>query len=300
VIERGYVYAIASYLLWGLLTLYWKPLHVVPAGQLVAYRVVLSAAMLGLLGLFNSNPSPRRLLANRQTLRVHGLSAVLIGVNWLTFLYAIATDRVVESSLGYFMTPLVSVLLGMVVLRERLTTAQWVALGFAALGVVVLTIEAGVVPWIAMVLAASFGLYGLVRKLSPLESVDGLSAEVYLLCAPALAYLVIGAGSTGLTVPDGWRLPLLLCAGLATTLPLLLFAAAARSIPLSAVGLLQYVNPTMQFVIGAILFDEPVSTGRLAGFAVIWTGLGVFVYDSFRRRGTSVVVVEPATGLAAE
>lgn len=301
--ERGYLQAVVAYLLWGLFPLYWKLLSAIPSSQIVAYRVTISAVMLGGLGLTTSRVDLRRAFADRRTIGVHAISALLIGTNWLAFLYAVAVDRVVESSLGYFMTPLVSVVLGMVVLRERLTSRQWLAVAFAAVGVTVLTIEAGVVPWIAFTLAGSFGLYGLVRKMSPLPSIEGLAAEVILLSLPAFTYLALQAGRADLVVPSGWRFAVLTTAGLVTVTPLLLFAAAARSIPLSAVGILLYINPLMQFVLGAFVFDETVTPRRFAGFAVIWIGLGVFAYDGWRRRPSavrSVVVVEPASRLAAE
>ncbi len=306
--ERGYFQAVVAYTLWGLFPLYWKLLAEIPSNQIVAYRVTISAVMLGGLGLFTSKVDLRRAFADRRTIGVHLVSAVLIGVNWLAFLYAVAVDRVVESSLGYFMTPLVSVVLGMVVLRERLTSRQWLAVGFAALGVTVLTVEAGVVPWIAFSLAGSFGLYGLVRKLSPLQSLEGLTSEVVLLAPLAFAYLAWQAGAGDLVVPSGWRFAVLSTAGLVTVTPLLLFAAAARSIPLSAVGILLYINPLLQFMIGAFVFDEAVTAGRFAGFAIIWLGLGVFAYDGWRRRPSpaakraadSVIVVESTPGLSTE
>ncbi|MEZ5374951.1 MAG: EamA family transporter RarD [Acidimicrobiales bacterium] len=310
--ERGYVQAIVAYLLWGLFPLYWKLLSEIPSNQIVAYRVTISAVMLGAAGLLTTRVDLRRAFGDRRTLAVHAVSALLIGTNWLAFLYAVAVDRVVESSLGYFMTPLVSVVLAMVVLRERLTSWQWLAVAFAAVGVAVLTIEAGVVPWIAFTLAGSFGLYGLVRKLSPLPSIEGLASEVVLLAVPASLFLGSRAAAGELVVPGGWRFAVLLTAGIVTVTPLLLFAAAARSIPLSAVGILLYINPLMQFVLGAFVFDERVTAGRFAGFAVIWVGLVIFAYDGWRRRPRaavvptertepgSVVVVEPAPGLAAE
>lgn len=288
--------------MWGLFPLYWRLLDEVPSNQIVAYRVTLAAIVLGGIGALSTRVDLRRLFADRRTLAVHAMSALLIGVNWLAFLTAVALDRVVESSLGYFMTPLVSVLLATVVLRERLSTLQWVAVAIAAVAVGVLTIEAGVVPWIAFVLAASFGLYGLVRKLSPLESLEGLTTEVLLLLAPAAGFLAWRASSGDLIVPSGWRFAVLLTAGLVTVTPLLLFAAAARTIPLSAVGILQYINPLMQFAVGAFIFGEAMSSARYAGFAIIWIGLAVFAADGWlrRTRPKSAVVVEAAAGLASE
>ena len=310
--ERGYVQAVVAYLLWGMFPLYWRLLSEIPSNQIVAYRVTTSAVLLATVGLLSSKVDLKRTFGNRRTVGVHVVSALLIGTNWLAFLYAVAVDRVVESSLGYFMTPLVSVVLGMVVLRERLTAPQWLAVGFAVVGVVVLTVAAGVVPWIAFTLAGSFGLYGLVRKMSPLQSLEGLTAEVVLLFLPALGYLAWQAQGSELVVPSGWRFAVLLTAGIVTVTPLLLFGAAARSIPLSAVGILLYINPLMQFVLGAFVFDEPVTAGRFAGFAVIWVGLIVFAYDGWTRRPVttrrtlepppepSLVVVETAPGLSAE
>ncbi len=285
-----------AYLLWGLFPLYWRLLDEVPSRQIVAYRVSISALMLGGLGLLTTKVDLRRAFGDRRTIGVHVVSALLIAANWLSFLYAVALDRVVESSLGYFMTPLVSVVLGMVVLRERLTAAQWIAVGFATAGVVMLTLEAGVVPWISFAIAGSFGLYGLVRKLSPLPSLEGLTAEVVLLFLPALGYLALAGRSNDLVVPSGWRFAVLLTAGLVTVVPLLLFGAAARSIPLSAVGILLYINPLIQFAVGAFVFDEVVTPGRFAGFAVIWMGLGVFAFDGWSRRPDRTAVAGAGAG----
>ncbi len=282
-----------AYLLWGLFPLYWKPLRVIPADQIVAYRITLAAAGLVAVGLFTTKLDLGGVFPNRRTAGVHLISALLIAVNWLAFLYAVSVDRVVESSLGYFMTPLVSVVLGMVVFAERLRPLQWVAVGLATLGVVVLTVEAGVVPWIAFTLAGSFGLYGLVRKLSPLPSIEGLTAEVVMLAPVALGFLAIRVGSDDLVVPTGWRLPLLALAGVVTATPLLLFAAAARTIPLSAVGILQYINPLMQFVIGLLAFGETISSGRLVGFAVVWAGLVVFAADGWTRTRPAAAATAP-------
>lgn len=285
--NRGYLQALAAFGIWGLLPLYWRPLRVIPANQLMAYRVVLSAVVLLGVVLVSNRVRWRRIFPDRRGLAVHAGSGLLIGLNWLVFLYAVSTDRVVESSLGYFMTPLVSVLLGVVVLRERLSSLRAAAAGCAAVGVTIMTIDAGVPPWLALTLAVSFGLYGLVRKLSPLSPIEGSMAETFLLLGPILIYLGWQAGGSGLVVPTDWRLAWLMVAGVATMLPLVLFAAAAQSIPLNAVGILQYLNPFMQLVIGVAIFGESVSRGRLSGFVAIWIGLVLFALDGWRHRGTA-------------
>lgn len=234
---------------------------------------------------------------------MHLGAGALLSVNWLVYVYAIATDRVVDSSLGYFINPLLSVAIG-VAIGERLTPLRWMAVGAAAVGVVIITVDAGSLPWISLVLASTFAVYGLIKKLSPRDSLGGLTTEMLLLAPFALGYLVwlasVGEFETGDTVSTVAMLGL----GAITITPLALFGAAAKRIPLWTIGLLQFLAPSLQFLLGVFAFGETLGMLRLAGFAVIWAGLALFAWDTYQRRARpavgSAVVVEPSTRLAAE
>ncbi|SDX71473.1 chloramphenicol-sensitive protein RarD [Modestobacter sp. DSM 44400] len=281
----GVVAGLAAYVLWGLFPLYFPLLE--PAGglEIVAHRVVWSLLFIGLLlSVRRGWPQVRAAFADRRTLLVLAAAAVLIVVNWLVFVYGVNSGHVVEISLGYFIHPLVSVLLGVLVFRERLRRLQWVAVGTAALAVIVLTVDYGRPPWIALALAGSFGLYGLMKKLVRVEAAPGLFVETALVFLPALVVLVVleatGSGAFG---HEGTGSALLLAfSGVATAVPLLLFAAAARRVPLSTVGLLQYINPLMQLAIAVLVLGEPMPPARLAGFAIVWLALAVFTLDTLR------------------
>jgi len=223
-------------------------------------------------------PAWRQKAIYRHTLPIYILTGVLLGVNWLVYIWGVNASHIVETSLGYFINPLISVLFGVIFLRERLRPAQWATLGLAALAVIYLTTVFGSLPWIALTLATTFSLYGLFKKTAPLGALYGLTIETGVLFIPSLAYLIFvqvqGTGSFGYS---GTLLDLLLVgSGLVTTLPLLMFARAARSIPLWMVGLLQYIAPTMQFLIGVLLYREPFSVERAIGFAIIWVALIIF------------------------
>jgi chloramphenicol-sensitive protein RarD len=223
---------------------------------------------------------------------IYTLAAVLLALNWLVYIYAINTDHIVEGSLGYFINPLLSVALGVVFLREKLRPAQWVPIGLAALGVVYLTAIYARIPWIALALAFTFGLYGLLKKIAPLGSLHGLTLETAILFLPALGYLLymdyLGKGSFAHT---GWGASLLLAAaGVITALPLLLFASAARSIPLYMVGLLQYIAPTGQFLLGVLLYREPFTPAQLLGFCIIWAALAFYWVEAWQARRTMLRV----------
>jgi chloramphenicol-sensitive protein RarD len=226
----------------------------------------------------------RALVSDPRRLLVLGGAAVLIAVNWLVFVYGVNSGQVVETSLGYFINPLVSVLLGVVVFSERLRPLQWVAVGIAAAAVTVLTVDYGHPPWIALALAASFGLYGVMKKLVRVEAAPGLFVETLLVAvAAAVVLAVLHAHGHGTFGNAGTANALLLVSsGIATAIPLLLFAAAARRIPLSTVGLLQYLTPLMQLAIGVFVYDEPMPPARLAGFVIVWAALAVFTADSLR------------------
>jgi chloramphenicol-sensitive protein RarD len=211
-------------------------------------------------------------------LRVYALAAVLIGVNWLTYVWAVNAGFIVETSLGYFITPLISVLLGVVFLRERLRLWQWVPILLVLTGVLYLTLVYGSLPWIALTLACTFGLYGLVKKIAPLDSVGGLTLETGLLLVPALLYLLYAerAGQGAFLHLGTATDALLVGAGLVTTVPLIMFAAAAQRIPLSLVGILQYIAPTLQFLVGVLVYEEPFTSSQFIGFGIVWTALIIF------------------------
>ena len=220
---------------------------------------------------------------NRRVLRIYLIAAVLIGVNWLTYVWAVNAGFIVETSLGYFINPLLSVLMGVIFLRERLRAWQWVPIGMATAGVLYLTFAYGALPWIALTLAFSFGLYGLIKKVAPLSSLYGLTLETGILFLPALAYLLVAnAAGQGAFLHAGARSDLLLAgAGLVTTIPLLMFASAARRIPLSLVGILQYIAPTLQFLLGVLVYKEPFTHTQLIGFGIVWMALIIFGVEGF-------------------
>ncbi len=281
----GTAAGLGAYALWGLFPLYFPLLE--PAGglEIVAHRVVWSLLFIGLLLTVVRRwrlvtPAVRDL----RTLAVLVGAAALISANWLVFVYAVNSGHVVETSLGYFINPLVSVLLGVVVFRERLRRLQWTAVAIAAVAVGVLTVDYGRPPWIALSLACTFGLYGLLKKLVRVEAAPGLFLETAIVALPALAVLgVLHSGGSGTFVEQGTLHGLLLVlSGVATAVPLLLFAAAAHRIPLSTVGLLQYLTPCMHLTIGVLVYGEPMPPVRLAGFALVWIALAVFTADSLR------------------
>jgi chloramphenicol-sensitive protein RarD len=295
----GVLSGLGAHALWGLFPLYFPLLE--PAGglEIVAHRVLWSLLFVGiLLTAVRRWAQVRTLVSDRRRMRVLAGAAVLIAVNWTVFVYGVNSGHVVETSLGYFINPLVSVLLGVVVFAERLRPLQWTAVGIAAVAVLVLTVDYGRPPWIALSLAASFGLYGLMKKLVRVEAAPGLFVETALVAVPAAVVLgVLHAHGTGTFGNAGSGNALLLASsGIATAIPLLLFASAARRIPLSTVGLLQYVTPLMQLAIGVFVYDEPMPPARLAGFVIVWVALAVFTADSLRHaragtRGTGVETV---------
>jgi chloramphenicol-sensitive protein RarD len=282
---------LAAYSLWGLFPLYFPLLK--PSGglEIVAHRVLWSLLFIGLLlTVVRRWSHVRALVTDRRRLLVLTGAAVLIAANWLVFVYGVNSGHVVETSLGYFINPLVSVLLGVVVFGERLRVLQWVAVGIAAVAVAVLTIDYGRLPWIALSLAGSFALYGLMKKIVRTEAAPGLFVETLLVAVPAIVVLAVlhGDGEGTFGNEGAGHAVLLLGSGVATAVPLLLFAAAARRIPLSTVGLLQYLTPLMQLAIGVFVYDEPMPPARLAGFAIVWLALAVFTADMLRHaRATS-------------
>ncbi len=281
--NRGIWYGVGAYGAWGLFPVYFNWLQHVPALQVVSHRIVWSCLALICFILFAGQWRAFRANALTATsLRVYSAAAVLIAINWLVWVWAVSAGYIVEASLGYFITPLLNVLLGVVVLRERLRRWQWVSVGLAAIGVAYLTLAYGSIPWIALTLALAFGFYGLVKRQAPLSSLHGLTLETGILILPAIAYLCFANGFGASTLaPADWKTDALLVgAGLVTTVPLLLFATAARLVPLSGLGVLQYIAPTMQFLLGVLVYNEPFGHSQLIGFVIIWLALIVFGAES--------------------
>lgn len=282
----GYLYAAAAFILWGVLPVYWKQLDVVPATQLVAHRVIWTIVVLApLVWSSGAAGNVRAVFTAPRVLLRQGLAAAWMSANWLGFVWAVTHGRVIEGSLGYFLSPLVSVLLGVFVLGERMRPAQWFAVAIAATGVAWLTAQYHEFPRVAVFLAVTFGLYGLAKKRTPLGAVASLTVETLLLLPPAAAFLamehVAGRGAFGRL--GGREDLLIVCSGVITAVPLLCFAAAARRIPLSAIGLMQYLGPSIQFLIGLFVYGEPFDAGKLVGFALVWAALVIYVADGLRR-----------------
>lgn len=285
--RRGVLYAVGCYLIWGLVPLYWKTMQDVPAIDILANRMVWSlGVVLFLLALHREWRWIGSALRSRHVVLTYLGAALLLSFNWYVYIWSVNHGYVVESSLGYFITPLANVLLGVVFLRERLRPWQWASVGLAAAGVLYLTVGYGRPPWIALALAASFGLYGLLKKQAPLEALRGLVLETSFMFLPALAFLLwrtaAGAGSFG-TMGLTTSL-LLMSTGLITIFPLLWFASAARLIPLSMMGVLQYISPTMTFILGLVVFHEPFTATKLVGFVIIWAALALYWVEGAIRR----------------
>jgi chloramphenicol-sensitive protein RarD len=285
--RSGLAAAVGAFAIWGVFPLYLKPLSGVPVMQVMSHRIVWCCLVVfAWLALRGEAGSVRVALADAGTRRRLVASALFISVNWLIYVWAVTHDHVVDASLGYFINPLFSVVLGVFVLGERLNRAQWTAVTLAAAGVLYLAVVAGRPPWIALALAFSFGMYGLIRKVVAVEAVPGLATETLLLSPFALAFLAWsqwqGTGALGhssVTVSA-----LLVGSGLVTAMPLALFAYGARRIPLSTVGLVQYIGPTIQFLIGVLVFHEAFPRARAVGFVMIWAALAIYAADGLWRR----------------
>lgn len=280
--SRGFLFMLVAFAFWGLVfPLYMKALHHVPALEILAHRIVWSVpaavAILAWAGLLR--PALANLRSPR-TLALAATTAVLITVNWGTYVYAIVSDQAIDAALGYYINPLVNVLLAAVFLGERPNRLQGVAILLAAAAVVILTVEAGGLPWISIVLALTFGSYGLLRKMLPIGPAEGFFLEVLILALPALG-AILWALPPGPHhyLPRGVELALLVGAGPLTALPLILYAAGAKRLDFATVGILQYSVPTLLFLIAVFLFDEPFATPQLVSFALIWTGVAIYVWS---------------------
>jgi chloramphenicol-sensitive protein RarD len=293
--NKGILYGIGAYLTWGIFPIYWKWLHTVPAIQLISHRIIWSFVLLASIVFVTHQWKAFRSAAlSPRVVLIYLASAILLSINWLTYVWAVNAGFVVETSLGYFINPLLSVLLGVLFLREKLRPWQLVLIGLAAVGVVYVAFSYGQFPWIALTLAISFGIYGLVKKTAPLGSLYGLTLETGLLFLPAVGFLIYMEGTgQGAFLHSGSAADLLMVgAGVVTTIPLLMFASAAQRIPLSTVGVLQYITPTMQFLLGVLLYHEPFNRSHLIGFSIVWIALIFFWLEGFlagRRRRVQAV-----------
>ncbi len=311
--RAGLGYGLAAFGMWGLLPLYWHELEATGPWQLLAHRMVwsLPTALL-ILALARSWSWIRPLLRQPKQLALLAMSASLITVNWGGFIWAVANDRTLEASLGYFINPLITIAIGVLLLRERLRPAQWVAVGIGALAVVVMSVAYGRVPWLSLALSFSFAAYGLVKKKTGLDGTEGFSADAALHFLPALGFLLFFAGTGGggddaSAAGDGLGHTLLLVAsGPVTALPLIFFGAAAVRVPLSTLGLMQYLAPSSMFLLGIFVFHEEMPPERLAGFLLVWAALSVLTWDALRtarrdraRRARPVAGRSPAPDLTA-
>jgi chloramphenicol-sensitive protein RarD len=289
----GLAYGLAAYGSWGLFPIYLKAVKTVPVVEVLCHRVVWALAVLAVVtSVRGETRAVFAALRHRRALLVLGGSTVLIAINWLVYIYSVTYARILESSLGYYINPLVSVVFGIVLLGERLTPLMKAAVVTAAAGVIWMAIDLGQLPWISLVLAFSFGLYGLLRKIAPVGPLIGLTVETILLaplCAGYLAWSMTHDRS-GFVSGGPWVRTLLLLAGPITAVPLLCFAAAARRLPLTTMGFLQYVSPTLQFLIAVAVYHEHFSRGRAAAFACIWVAVALFALDSVRRRAPEPIV----------
>ncbi len=277
--NKGISYGIGAYLLWGILPVYWKLLDHAPAFEILLHRIIWSFLLLIILILARKGwRTFREVISSPRVIGIYLIAALFLSGNWLLYIWAVNAEFIVETSLGYFINPLVYVLLGVMFLGERLRPIQWAAIGLAAGGVLYLTVSYGALPWIALTLAFSFGFYGLIKKTAPLEALHSLTLETGILFLPALGTLIYfevdhQAAFLNTSLPSDL---LMLGTGLVSATPLLLFAMAARRIPLSMVGLLQYIAPTIQLILGVLVYHEPFTQARQIGFSLVWIALAIY------------------------
>ena len=298
--QQGFLLGAVAYVMWGVFPLYWTLLEPAGALEILAHRVIWSlVTMVALTLLLRRTPQLRALLRDRRVVLLLTAAAVVIAFNWGGFIYGVNAGRVVEVSLGYFINPLVTVLLGVVVLGERLRPMQWAAMGLAGLAVVVLTVDYGHPPWVAVLLAGSFGTYGLMKKKADVGAVESLTLETVVLVPVALGYLV-WLGATGRSTFGGegaGHAALLASTGLVTAVPLICFGAAATRVSMTTIGLLQYLAPTLQFVLGLVVFGEQMTPVKWAGFGLVWIALAVFTVEALRHRRSQLQLAAGASAI---
>jgi chloramphenicol-sensitive protein RarD len=288
--KKGILLVFGANALWGFFPIYFKLLHSVPAVQIVAHRISWSFLILVVLVSLRGQLKNIRQILTPKTIILYIGAGILLSLNWLTYVWGVNAGYVIETSLGYFINPLVSVFLGVVILRERLRPMQWIPIFLAGLGVTYLTFQHGSLPWIALVLAFSFGSYGLLKKIGPLKSLPGLTLETAGVFIPAVGFLIFSemqhTGAFGHI--NAVTTFLLILSGLVTAVPLILFASGAPLVPLSTIGLLQYIAPTLQFLSGIFLYKEPFSYQQLIGFSIIWLALIIFSLEGLNARRHSL------------
>jgi chloramphenicol-sensitive protein RarD len=300
--RKGLVYGFGAYLLWGLFPLYWPLLEPAGAIEILAQRMVWSLLfMAGVLVATRNLASVRRLAADRAKLARLSLAAVTVSVNWGVYIWAVNAGHVIETSLGYFINPLLTIMLGVLVLKERLDRAQWIAVGIGTLAIVVLTADYGRLPWIALTLAVSFGCYGFLKKQVGAGAVESLTVETAVMAIPALLTLIVLAGQSRMAFGhhSAGNSLLLIGTGAVTAIPLLLFGAAARRLPLTSIGMLQYLGPILQFAIGVGVRHEPMPLARLLGFVLVWVALVILTADALARRHRASDLARSAETVAA-
>lgn len=298
--RRGFGYGAAAYLLWGLFPLYWPLLEPASATEILAHRITWSLiTMAVVVVLVGRTGQLVRIWHDRRSRTLLAGAAVVITANWGTYIWGVNHHRVIETSLGYFINPLVTVVLGVVVLGERLRRWQWAALGLATAAVVLLTVEYGHPPWVALTLAFSFGCYGLLKKKAAVDAVESLTFETAVLTPVAVGYLLLLAvtGRSHFVGEGPLHVVLLMLTGIVTAIPLLFFGAAAVRIPLTTIGLLQYLAPSLQFLLGVTLLGEHMSRARWVGFSLVWLALVVFTIESLRHRRRELQAAAEASAI---
>jgi chloramphenicol-sensitive protein RarD len=299
--RRGLLLGVAAYGLWGGFPLYWPLLEPAGALEILAHRVLWSMLTMGLLVVaLRRSRQFRALVADRRTLLILAVAAFTITVNWATYIYGVNNDRVVETSLGYFINPLVTVLMGVLILGERLRPLQWVAMAVATSAVVVLTLDYGRLPWVALVLAFSFGTYGLAKKSANVGAVESLALETTLIAPFAALYVgwLVASGSSSFAAHGAGHALLLCSAGIVTAVPLICFGAAATRVSMVTLGLLQYLAPILQFALGVFYFHEDMPAGRWVGFVLVWVALALFTYEAYASRRRQLRLTALATSAA--
>ncbi|REJ09392.1 EamA family transporter RarD [Halobacillus trueperi] len=287
--KLGIFYTAGAYILWGVLPIYWKMIQDIPAFEILAHRIVWSFLFMGIVIMIARKQKEfmrecRQIIKNKKQLIGITLASITISINWVTYILAVNTNHVVEASLGYYINPLVSILLGMIVLKEKFSKAQWLAFLLAALGVIYMTVNFGSVPWLALLLAFSFGSYGLLKKLVPLNAMFGLTIETLIVTPIAVVFLFQQQTGQWSSIDFwSWTTVIVFGAGIVTAIPLLLFSAGAKRIPLSMVGFLQYFAPTIMLIIGIFLYDEPFTDVHAVSFTLIWAGLAVYTVTRMKR-----------------
>jgi len=286
--NKGLLFGISAYLIWGLLPLYWQLVEEAGAYEILAHRGIWSLLLcVVLLALRKQIKSAYVMVRSSRTLSLLFLASGLLTINWGVYIWSVTVNRVVEAALGYYITPLINVTFGVLLLREKLRPLQWTAVGFAAVGVAILTVGYGALPWIALVLSISWGSYSLIKKSLNLGALETLSVETFFAFLPNLIYLFIIEGNGSAAFGSGLMMSILLFgAGAATVVPLLLFNGSTTRLPLSTVGLLQYITPTIMFFIGIFINNEDISTLKIAGFAFIWIALAFLSRDLYRSSRT--------------